>query len=49
MTTIAILRQRYATLMHATDPRPSRFADPLAYRDWSERAAAWAEFTGQSA
>lgn len=39
-------RLAYAKLMTNTDPRPSRFRDPLAYRDWTERADCWAAWNG---
>lgn len=39
MTTTGENRARYAA---EVEPRPSRFADPEAYRAWASRADAWA-------
>ncbi|WP_156322515.1 hypothetical protein [Leucobacter musarum] len=42
MTLIGEMRERYAKAMEDTDPRPSRFTFPGDYRDWADRADAWA-------
>ena len=48
-TTTGANHARYAEHMAATDPRPSRFSDSLAYREWCERADIWAAPTTEAA
>lgn len=38
MTRTGEMRERYS---QEVEPRPSRFIDPGAYREWADRADAW--------
>lgn len=43
MTTVGAIRAAYDQAHRESDPRPSRFRDPVIYFEWCERAARWAE------
>lgn len=41
MTNTGVNRQAYDLAHKDTDPRPSRFADPVVYSEWANRADHW--------